>query len=245
MESRWTGVALENRTAFSGFSKAAVLLRFDGVKVFAASAAVNPPIIRCDQLAHGLQSFHLTACFTSLRPDDSSAKWRNQPGVEERLNSFRQSYGQEVMTEQGSPGKLTNSQHHHASFEKSEAVEVLLLSTVAGGRGNVSHLWSRVSKPRRLVAVIGILLIAVVALSVCCAVLKGRKSPDHRDLTPVNYFEPPCAEHWIWYLGTCYFFSEDEGSWTFANKSCWEMNSSLALIDSAQSTLELVSYAHV
>ncbi|XP_069058022.1 C-type lectin domain family 2 member B-like [Pleurodeles waltl] len=143
------------------------------------------------------------------------------------------------MTEQGSPGKLTNSQHHHASFEKSEAVEVLLLSTVAGGRGNVSHLWSRVSKPRRLVAVIGILLIAVVALSVCCAVLKGRKSPDHRDLTPVNYFEPPCAEHWIWYLGTCYFFSEDEGSWTFANKSCWEMNSSLALIDSAQSTLEL------
>ncbi|XP_069099026.1 C-type lectin domain family 2 member B-like isoform X2 [Pleurodeles waltl] len=120
-----------------------------------------------------------------------------------------------------------------------QSPETLPASEDRGGIGNSPRLQTRVARPSHLFPIIGILCAAVVALVVYCGVLKRRKCPDHRDLTPLNYFDPPCAEHWLWYLGTCYFFSEDEGSWTFANKSCWEMNSSLALIDLARPALEL------
>lgn len=120
-----------------------------------------------------------------------------------------------------------------------ENAETLLASGDPGGRGKLPHLWARVTRPNLLFTIIGILCIAVVALAVYCGVLEGRKCTDHPDPTPLNPFEPPCADHWLGYLGTCYFFSEEEGSWNYANNSCWEMNSSLAWIDSTQPMLKL------
>ncbi|XP_078511726.1 C-type lectin domain family 2 member D-like [Lissotriton helveticus] len=76
--------------------------------------------------------------------------------------------------------------------------------------------------------VIVVLAVLVVALIIALSVLQS-KPCDYEKETKQQILAP-CADGWIFYLGTCYFFSEKEGNWTDSQRFCDSHDASLAVI---------------
>ncbi|XP_030042883.1 C-type lectin domain family 2 member D-like [Microcaecilia unicolor] len=76
---------------------------------------------------------------------------------------------------------------------------------------------------------IGLLIcITIATATVACAGKRNEVSGNE-----VSHPDP-CADGWMWYKGTCYFFSEDMENWDVAQSFCTSQNSSLAYIKTQQ-----------
>ncbi|XP_074873433.1 C-type lectin domain family 2 member B-like [Carettochelys insculpta] len=117
---------------------------------------------------------------------------------------------------QGAGKNLQSREHSHGDLESREKQGCLTMFRNPAG-------W----KVGACILVVFLVMgIALIALAV--AVFKSARAP-------LDFPNAPwCPDGWVGYRGKCYYFSEEEGNWTYSRDNCSSLGASLAVIDAPQ-----------